>query len=147
MLVLFVGWSIYFVYRVDALQRREKPQGEPRRRAEPPSTYVEVGVVIAEAVLLLGFSIPLWAERVNHFPAENEAVVVHVIGQQFAWNIHYPGPDGKFGKTDPKLVDATIEPDRPRPQRSGRRKTTSSPSTSCICRSASRRSFTSRAST
>ena len=74
------------------------------------STYVEVGVIIAEAVLLLGFSIPLWAERVNQFPAESEATVVRVIGQQFAWNIHYPGPDGKFGKTDPKLVDAQSNP-------------------------------------
>jgi len=26
-------------------------------------------------------------------------------GDRVAWNIHYPGPDGKFGKTDAKLVD------------------------------------------
>ena len=36
--------------------------------------------------------------------------MVRVVGQQFAWNIHYPGPDGKFGKTDPKLVDAQSNP-------------------------------------
>ena len=35
-----------------------------------------------------------------------EAVVVRVIGEQFSWNIHYPGPDGKFGRTDLKLVTA-----------------------------------------
>jgi cytochrome c oxidase subunit 2 len=74
------------------------------------STYVEVGVIVAEAVLLLGFSIPLWAARVNQFPSQEEATVVRVVGQQFAWNIHYPGPDGKFGKTDPKLVDAQANP-------------------------------------
>jgi len=29
-----------------------------------------------------------------------------VIGEQFAWNVHYPGPDGKFGRTRPELVSA-----------------------------------------
>ena len=29
-----------------------------------------------------------------------------MVGEQFAWNIHYPGPDGKFGRTDIKLVSA-----------------------------------------
>jgi len=29
-----------------------------------------------------------------------------VVGEQFAWNIHYPGPDGKFGRTDVTKVSA-----------------------------------------
>jgi cytochrome c oxidase subunit 2 len=110
MLVLFVGWSIYFVIVLMRFSAAKNPKANPEGVQNHSSTYIEVGVIIAEAVLLLGFSIPLWAERVNHFPAENEAVVVHVIGQQFAWNIHYPGPDGKFGKTAPKLVDAQSNP-------------------------------------
>lgn len=32
------------------------------------------------------------------------------MGQQFAWNIHYPGPDGVFGKTSPELVDEAENP-------------------------------------
>jgi cytochrome c oxidase subunit 2 len=32
--------------------------------------------------------------------------VVRVVAEQFAWNVHYPGPDGKFGRTDLKLVNA-----------------------------------------
>ena len=28
-----------------------------------------------------------------------------MIAQQFAWNIHYPGADGVFGRTDINLVD------------------------------------------
>jgi cytochrome c oxidase subunit 2 len=43
---------------------------------------------------------------VKQFPAESEAVRVRVVGEQFAWNVHYPGPDGKFGRTDIKLVSA-----------------------------------------
>jgi len=57
-------------------------------------------------VLLLFYAIPAWAKRVTLFPSENEAVVVHVIGEQFQWNVHYPGPDGKFGRTRPELVAA-----------------------------------------
>ena len=37
-------------------------------------------------------------------PPEHEAVVVRVVAEQFAWNIHYPGPDGVFGTTRPELV-------------------------------------------
>ncbi|MFQ5777544.1 MAG: cytochrome c oxidase subunit II [Terriglobia bacterium] len=33
------------------------------------------------------------------------ALQVEVTGQQFAWNIRYPGPDGVFGRTDPALMN------------------------------------------
>jgi cytochrome c oxidase subunit 2 len=33
-------------------------------------------------------------------------VIVRVTGHQFAWEVQYPGADGKFGRTDPKLVSA-----------------------------------------
>jgi cytochrome c oxidase subunit 2 len=57
-----------------------------------------VAVAIIEAVLLLVYAIPAWATRVAAFPSETEAVVVRVTGEQFAWNIHYPGMDGRFGR-------------------------------------------------
>src|SRR6185295_19837350 len=56
------------------------------------------------------YAIPAWAIRVKAFPSESEAVVVRVVGEQFAWNVHYPGPDGKFGKTDLKLLDLQSNP-------------------------------------
>jgi cytochrome c oxidase subunit 2 len=56
--------------------------------------------VLIEAVLLIGFAVPLWAKRVNQFPEGKDAIVVHAIGQQFNWNFHLPGPDGQFGKRD-----------------------------------------------
>jgi cytochrome c oxidase subunit 2 len=74
------------------------------------SSYVEGGVLVVELVLLFAFSIPLWAARVDHIPPETEALVVHLTAEQFAWNVRYPGPDGKFGKTDIKLIDTQINP-------------------------------------
>jgi cytochrome c oxidase subunit 2 len=65
---------------------------------------------VVEAVLLIGFAIPLWAARVDAMPAENEALVVQVTGEQFAWNIHYPGADRVFGRTDIKLLDLQSNP-------------------------------------
>ena len=50
------------------------------------------------------YAIPAWAVRVRDFPSESEAVVVGVTGEQFAWQIQYPGPDGRFGRRDIKLV-------------------------------------------
>ena len=33
-----------------------------------------------------------------------------MIAQQYAWNIHYPGADGKFGETKVNLVDEQDNP-------------------------------------
>ena len=41
---------------------------------------------------------------------ESEALVVEVTGEQFAWNVHYAGPDGRFGRTDIKLIDLQSNP-------------------------------------
>ena len=74
------------------------------------SNYFEIAVAVVEAVLLFGFAIPLWAARVDHVPSESEALVVQVTAEQFAWNVHYAGPDGVFGRTDIKLLDLQSNP-------------------------------------
>ena len=67
-------------------------------------------MAVAEAFLLVGLSMPLWADRVEHLPPPAESTRVRVVAEQFAWNVHYPGPDGVFGRTDPKLIDAQANP-------------------------------------
>ena len=48
-----------------------------------------------------------WNLHMVEAPAS--AAQVHVMAQQFQWNFHYPGPDGRFGRTDPqKISDASI---------------------------------------
>ena len=46
----------------------------------------------------------VWASQ-RFDAAEPGAVQVEVTGMQFAWYFRYPGPDGKFGATSPKLMD------------------------------------------
>ena len=104
MLVLFVGWIIYFGYvlfRFNAA--RNKKASYEGSKSKLPS-YVELAIVAVEAVLLLGIAVPLWAKNVNQFPKPEDATVVQIMAQQFAWNVRYPGLDGKFGQQDMKLI-------------------------------------------
>jgi cytochrome c oxidase subunit 2 len=110
MLILFVGWGGFFLYVLARFRQSRNPVADYRGVTSHNSTYLEVGVAVVEAVLLIGFAIPLWATRVEAMPPESEALVVQVTGEQFAWNIHYPGPDRVFGRTDVKLLDLQSNP-------------------------------------
>ena len=110
MLLLFVGWGIFFVYTLFRFRAGANPKADPVGAKGKSSTYAEIGVALAEAVLLIGFAIPLWAERVEEFPPESESEVVRVVAQQFAWNIWYSGEDGVFGKQDLELLDEETNP-------------------------------------
>jgi cytochrome c oxidase subunit II len=110
MLILFVGWGGFFVYCLIRFRRSRQPVANYTGVRSHASNYGEVAVAVVEAILLVGFSIPLWAARVDHIPSESEALVVEVTGEQFAWNIHYAGPDGKFGRTNIKLLDLQSNP-------------------------------------
>jgi len=110
MFILFIGWGAFLTYCLVRFRRSRNPVANYTGVRSHVSSYLEIAVAVVEAILLVGFSIPLWAARVDHIPAESEALVVEVTGEQFAWNIHYAGPDGKFGKTDIKLLDLQSNP-------------------------------------
>jgi len=105
MFLLFVGWGAFFTYALIRFRRSRQPVANYNAVKSHASSYLEAAVLVVEMILLFGFSIPLWAARVDHRPAENEALVVNVTGEQFAWNVRYPGPDGVFGRTDVKLIE------------------------------------------
>jgi len=70
------------------------------------NTRLEWTWTLVTAVIMFGFlfnALGLWAQISGAPPAD--AFVVEVTGQQFAWNVRYPGKDGVFGRTDPQLVD------------------------------------------
>jgi len=106
MLVLFVGWGAFFVFALFRFRRAANPRASYAGAKGKISKGLEVAVAVVEGVLLVFYAIPAWATRVKAFPSESEAVVVRVVGEQFAWNIQYPGPDGKFGRTDINRVSA-----------------------------------------
>jgi len=59
---------------------------------------------------LLGFSIPFWAKQVNAFPKRTDVIEVRVVAEQFAWNVHYSGSDGIFGKSDVQFFNKQSNP-------------------------------------
>jgi cytochrome c oxidase subunit II len=100
MAVLFVGWGAFFIFVLFRFRSGANPRANYAGAKGKISKGLEVGVAIIEVVLLVFYAIPAWAKRVKAFPSENEAVVLRLVAEQFAWNVHYPGPDGKFGRTD-----------------------------------------------
>jgi Heme/copper-type cytochrome/quinol oxidases, subunit 2 len=105
MIVLFVGWSAYFVYTLFRFHRSRNPKADYFGvRNHHASSYLEGAVAIIEGVLLLGFAVPFWAQAVDRFPKESESTRIQVVAQQFVWNVRYPGKDGQFGKQDMHFV-------------------------------------------
>jgi len=106
MAVLFVGWGLYFIFVLFRFRRGANPAASYVGAKGKISKGTEVAVALIEVVLLVFYAIPAWAKRVKALPSENEAVVVRIVAEQFAWNMHYPGPDGRFGRTDIALISA-----------------------------------------
>ncbi|MBI5773566.1 MAG: cytochrome c oxidase subunit II [Verrucomicrobia bacterium] len=117
MALLFAGWMAYFIYVLFRFRKSRNPQADHAGVKSHASSYIEGAVVIFEAVLLLGFAVPLWAKVADKFPAEKDSTVIRVTAQQFAWNSRYPGKDGVFGKQNPKFVNASnafgVDPNDP----------------------------------
>lgn len=106
MFTLFIGWGSFFTYSLIRFRKSRQAVADHAGVKGHTSSYLEVGVALFEIVLIVGFAVPLWAKRVTNFPNEKDATVVRVVAEQFAWNVHYPGADGVFGRTDIHLVTA-----------------------------------------
>ncbi len=102
MIVIFVLWSVFFVFLLIRYRRRD---GVPAEREEEhgilsKSLIPDVLVMVFELALIFFYALPVWSKIKSEVPAE--ANRVDVIAEQFAWNVHYPGADGKFGKRSPE---------------------------------------------
>jgi cytochrome c oxidase subunit 2 len=110
MAVLFVGWGLYFIYVLFRFRAGANPKASYTGVKSHFSSYIEIGVVVAEVIILVAFAIPAWARWVTPHDPTDDPLVVRVVGQQFAWNVHYSGADGVFGPSDPHLVDESTNP-------------------------------------
>jgi cytochrome c oxidase subunit 2 len=94
-----LGWAIW----------KFRDTGNPSDRAvySHGSNRLEVLWTVITAVVFIALAVmgqSVWANlRLNDAPAGSYQV--EVVAQQFQWNFHYPGKDGVFGRTDPKLID------------------------------------------
>ncbi|OFW33097.1 MAG: hypothetical protein A3J28_11150 [Acidobacteria bacterium RIFCSPLOWO2_12_FULL_60_22] len=103
--LLVIGHLVlgYFILRFGG-QERVGPFRMPSARTERMWSLVPVVILalVAEGgVLVLG--LPVW-DKFYASAAPADSVVIEVTAEQFAWNVRYSGPDGKFGPTDPKRI-------------------------------------------
>ncbi len=69
---------------------------------------LELMWTVLTAILFVGLNLMgshLWASE-RFAPAHEGATKVEVTGAQFAWYFRYPGPDGTYGKVNPKDISA-----------------------------------------
>jgi cytochrome c oxidase subunit 2 len=106
MLLLFIAWGALIIYMLFRFRASRNPKASYVGATTHASSYAEAGVAVVEVILLLGFSIPAWYRWTSRPPAAKNPMEIRVVAEQFAWNIHYPGADNKFGRTDVKLVSS-----------------------------------------
>jgi cytochrome c oxidase subunit II len=94
-----LGWMVW-KYRDTGSKSDRAVYSHGSNRLEMLWTVITAFVFITLGVM--GQSV--WASlRLHDAPAGSYSV--EVVAQQFQWNFHYPGRDGKFGRTDPQLID------------------------------------------
>ncbi|HXW56747.1 MAG TPA: cytochrome c oxidase subunit II [Candidatus Cybelea sp.] len=95
---LGLAWAI-FRYR-DHGQRANYTHG---------NNTLELLWTTATAILFIGLGLMgyrAWGE-VRFTEAAPDAIQIEATENQFVFNFRYPGPDGKFGRLDPKLISAS----------------------------------------
>jgi len=107
MLLIFVLWLAVLVYALIKFRRGANP--EPRHegvRGWWPAIAIGL-VIVGDVIILTTQALPAWSARNAPPPAGTEPVEIRITAEQFAWNIHYPGPDRTFGRTGQALVSAS----------------------------------------
>ena len=61
MLVLFVGWGLYFIFVLWRFNAKRNPKANYHGVQSHFNSYAEAGVAVVEVILLVGFSIPMWS--------------------------------------------------------------------------------------
>ena len=107
MLILFVGWGLLFLFILMRFRASKHAKANYHGTQSHMSKWAEIGVFVVECVLLFGISIPACSRWTQRPEAAKNPLEVRVVGEQFAWNVHYPGPDGIFGKTDAHHVTSS----------------------------------------
>jgi cytochrome c oxidase subunit 2 len=104
-ILLFVGWCVYFVVALLRGRASRAPNAAPLAPPRIAIPWFLVGIVFAlEVTLFVGHELPAWSKLRSAVPSGPDVVRVRVVAEQFAWNVHLPGADGLFGRTDPTLV-------------------------------------------
>jgi cytochrome c oxidase subunit 2 len=99
--VVTQGLLGYFVARYGAQGKERAGYWHDNPKAE--GILLTITAVILVVLVIMGQR--AWY-NIYFSNMPEDATIVQVTGQQFAWNIHYAGADGVFGRTEPGLIDS-----------------------------------------
>ncbi len=100
---VFIAAQVALGYLI--VRYRDRPGASARY--SHGSTKLEVLWTTATGILFFLMVLPgqsIWADLYIR-QAPSDSLRIEITGQQFAWNIRYPGPDGTFGRVSPELID------------------------------------------
>jgi len=112
MAVLFVGWSAFLLVILYKFRAKKNKKANYHGITSHFSTHIEIGVVIVEVILLMGFAFPLWATRADRSarPVGDEVVNLRAVGEQYRWTFHYAGADKQVGMSSYERINAGSNP-------------------------------------
>ncbi len=92
----------YAIWRFSRQRRVTYRMASPKvERLWSIALGVLMALIAEGGVLVIG--LPVWTEYYLNAPPA-EAITIEVTGEQFAWNVRYPGRDGVFGRSVPALI-------------------------------------------
>jgi cytochrome c oxidase subunit 2 len=92
-----LGWFIF----------RYRDRGQAKALYQHGDNRIEIGGMLIVTVVFVSVAFTgqkVWAQ-VHLTASPPNAVHVEITGEQFVWNVRYPGADGVFGRTDPKFYE------------------------------------------
>ncbi len=96
--VIVEALFVYFLWKYRHREGRQAHYTHGNNRLEVIWTIIPALICVMLALI----SRRIWTEIKERMP--QNALQIQVTGEQFAWNIRYPGPDGKFGTADDILT-------------------------------------------
>ena len=104
MLVLFVGWIIYYFVALWKFRASSNAKADYKGvKSKTITNSIEGAVIVAELVLVV-VATYYWNFYVNKSDDFSDDSVIRVTAEQFAWSARYPGADGKLGAQSKTLV-------------------------------------------
>lgn len=101
--IVYVLMLIAFIFHRQRPGRIAKYTHSSRGFQIAVISFFTVFVLGGEIFVLGEVSGDMWDKVKASVPAG--AMQVEILAEQFAWNVRYPGPDGKFGKSSLDLMD------------------------------------------
>jgi cytochrome c oxidase subunit 2 len=98
----FLAVQLLLIYVALRYRKRGGPAAQFTGNRWLDIIWTAITAILFFAVALMGM--PVFT--VPHLgPEPAGAEIIEVDAHQFAWNFRYPGPDGKFGRTDVRLIN------------------------------------------